>query len=231
MDAALVGMGILCVGAVVLLVALAMAVGVQRRRREERWRFAVQGWAKHHGWQAVFDPQVDWTARLPGSNARGVSMLLLGLIGDRQVGVGNYMYTTTSVSMTTGPNGTPMTMTTVHQHALVVAVVWVRTPTPSVTLHQRGAISRLGRRIFGDPVTATGHEEFDRRFRIEAQPPDAGRALFGPALMTEHLAHRVPLWSLYNGTLLAHVPGRIEDPATAPAMVAPLVRVADLLGR
>jgi hypothetical protein len=56
-------------------------------------------------------------------------------------------------------------------------------------------------------------------------------ALFGPALTGEHLAGRLPLWSLSDGVLLTHRTGRVKDPSGAPAMAAPLVRVADLLGR
>jgi hypothetical protein len=231
MDGSIVALGVLCVVTVTLTVVLVVVAGTVRRRRRERWRFEVRGWAKRHGWQVLFDPHADWTDRLPGRNSRGVSMLLVGTIGGRQVGVANYSYTTTSTSTSTDANGHMTTTTTTDNHDEIVALVWVRTPTPAVTLHQRGAISRLGRRIFGDSATATGHAEFDRRFRIESYPPDAARALFGPALMAEHLANLLPLWSLYNGVLLAHRPGEIEDPASAPAMVAPLVRVADLLGR
>jgi hypothetical protein len=160
-----------------------------------------------------------------------VRLLLTGLIGERQVSVGNYVYETTSTSTSTGADGSTSTTTTTHTHHLIVVVVPVHDAAPSLTLHQRGAVSRLGRRIFGDPATATGHEEFDRRFRIESMTPDAARAQFGPRLIAAQLAGEVPVWSLHNGTLLTYQQGRIKDPAMAPGFAAGLVRVANLLGR
>jgi hypothetical protein len=124
--------GAICVVLVVLAVALMVLAGVMHRRQQERWRFAVRGWAKYHGWNADFAPQVDWPERLPGRNRRGMSLVLSGAIDGRPVAVG------------------------------------------------------------------TGH---------------------------------LPLWSLHAGTLLAYRPGRIRDPAHTPALVAPLARVAGLLGR
>jgi hypothetical protein len=231
MDGDDIAFGAFCAVLVVLLIVLLVLAGVMHRRRQERWRHHVRGWAKYNGWNADFAPQVDWPERLPGRNRRGMSLVLSGAIAGRPVAVGNYTYTTTSTSTTTGPNGVISTTTTTHNHDFTVAVTWVAQPTPTVTLHQRGAVSRLGRRLFGESAGATGHEEFDRRFRIESPTPDAARALFGPLLVAETLAGHLPLWSLYAGTLLAHRPGHIKDPAHAPGMAAPLARVADLLGR
>jgi hypothetical protein len=225
-----IAIGISCVVGVALLVTLVIVASVAQRRRLERWRFEVGGWAKQNGWHADFAPQVDWPERLPGHNRRGMTMVLVGTVGGRRVAVGNYTYTTTSTSTSTDANGMTSTSTTTHNHHLVVTAVWVRTPV-SMTLHQRGAFSKLGRRLFGDGETATGHAEFDRRFRIESRTPDAARALVGPALIHEYLTGRPPLWSLHGGVLLAHSTGQVKDPGTAPGLVAPLTRVADLLGR
>jgi hypothetical protein len=225
MDGAVVG--VMCAGLVVLAVGLIVVAIVLQKRREERWRFFLRGWAKQRGWQVTFDPQVDWPERLPGRHKRGVTMVLSGVLNGRRVAVGDYHHTTTTTSP--GPNGT--TSTTTHTHRHIVTVVWLNRPTPSVAIHHRGPVSRLGRRMFGDPATATGHAEFDRRFRIESRTPDEARRLFGPALIAEHLADRLPLWNLHNGNLLAHQNGRIKEPDAAVTMITPLIRVADLLGR
>jgi len=222
--------GAICVVLVVLGIGLTVLASVAQKRRLERWRFEVRGWAKQNGWHADFAPQVDWPERLPGRNRRGMTMLLTGGVGGHQAAVGNYTYTTTSSSTSTDANGMTSTSTTTHHHHLVVTAVWVRTPV-SMTLHQRGAFSKLGRRLFGDGEAATGHAEFDRRFRLESRTPDAARALFGPALVHEYLTGRPPLWSLHGGVLLAHQTGQVKDPGTVPGLVAPLIRVADLLGR
>jgi hypothetical protein len=59
----------------------------------------------------------------------------------------------------------------------------------------------------------------------------AHRTLVGPALINEHLAGRVPAWSLAGPDLVMWQDGRINDPLQIEAMAGQLVRVADLLGR
>jgi hypothetical protein len=56
-------------------------------------------------------------------------------------------------------------------------------------------------------------------------------SLLGPALITEHLAGRVPEWSLADRDLLTWQYGYISSPAQIVTFAAPLVRVAQLLGR
>lgn len=46
--------------------------------------------------------------------------------------------------------------------------------------------------MFGADATATGHKDFDRQFRVHTKNPTLVRTLLGPALITEHLAGRVP---------------------------------------
>ncbi|MEV6280819.1 hypothetical protein [Nocardia sp. NPDC051832] len=93
----------------------------------------------------------------------------------------------------------------------------------------RGALSQLGRSLFGDKPTATGHAVFDSRFRITAPDEWAAHQLIGPPLIEAHLAGTVPLWSVLGQDLLAHYPGRLQA-GMIPACVPQLLRVADLLG-
>ena len=55
--------------------------------------------------------------------------------------------------------------------------------------------------------------------------------LLGPALRAAHLAGQVPPWSLQQTELMTYYPGNIDRPEQIPRCAAPLVRVADLLGR
>jgi hypothetical protein len=94
-----------------------------------------------------------------------------------------------------------------------------------------GALSRLGRSMFGDNAAATGHAAFDRQFRVQTRHPALAHSLLGPALITEHLAGRVPEWSLADRDLLTWQYGYISSPDQIVTFAAPLVRVAQLLGR
>ena len=103
-------------------------------------------------------------------------------------------------------------------------------PKPDA-VHARGALSRLGRTLWGDNPAASGDETFDRQFQILTKDPDLARSLIAPALIAEHVAGRVPEWSLTGSDLLPWQPGHIDDPPRIPMLVSPLLRVAQLLGR
>jgi hypothetical protein len=106
-------------------------------------------------------------------------------------------------------------------------------PHPPLAVRPRGALarSRLGRAVFGGNATATGHDAFDRKFRIQIEDPALTRTVFGPELIAEHLAGRAPAWSLAGQDLLTWQAGRIKVPDQIVALAARLVRVAELLGR
>jgi hypothetical protein len=93
---------------------------------------------------------------------------------------------------------------------------------------ERGALSRFGRVLFGDGATAVGQEDFDRAYRVVSKDP---RAVLSPGLVAEHVAGRLPEWSLHGNELLTYRGGRIGDPATIPDQFTPLLRVAALLDR
>jgi hypothetical protein len=84
--------------------------------------------------------------------------------------------------------------------------------------------------MFGDNATATGHDAFDQQFRVHTPNPELARTLIGPTLIAEHLADRVPAWSLTGHHLLTWQTGRISDPDHIAMLAKPLVRVAKLLG-
>jgi hypothetical protein len=205
----------------VLVVPALMMTAAARYRPTVQWRQRVADWAMRNGWKAEVRPKVDWTERLPGRNRWGVTMLLSGTTGGHEVAVGNYTYTT--IVETKPPN--------IRTRFLVVSVVRLPAPTPSVTLYRRGPASKLGRYLLGGSFIATGNADFDRKFRILSKHRKEATALFGPTLIAEHLAGRLPMWSLRDGLLLSYTDGQFRNPAEAPRTVAPLVRVADLLGR
>lgn len=209
-----------CLVGIALLVVLVVASVRRERRRQER----IRHWAAHSGWSVVAYPSLDWAGRLPGRNGRGISLLVSGRAYGRTVAVAEYSYTE---STPTGQDGAQ----TVTTHRFVVTAVRLDAWYPPIEVRPRGTLSRLGRAIAGDGATATGHDAFDRGFRIRAHDPALVRALVGPALIADHLAGHAPAWSLAGHDLLSWRPGRIDDPRWIPGLTAPLLRVAGLLGR
>ncbi|MFD0583900.1 hypothetical protein [Dactylosporangium darangshiense] len=222
MDSSVVLGGAVCLGA---FLALAIVVAVLSARRERRRREMLQYWAVRNQWQYQPRPQVEWWRRMPGRNRRGVTLALSGLVGGRPVSIAEYHYTTTST--TPGANGATSTTSSTHHYVLYV----VRLPRswPAVAVHRRGAMSRFGRTLFGDRATALGHEPFDSAYRISADRPELVRGMFGRDLVAEHVAGRLPEWTLHGDELMTYEAGRIADPAAIPARFAALVRIADLL--
>lgn len=97
---------------------------------------------------------------MPGRNRRGVTRALVGVQQGHQVSVAEYRYTETSSS---GNNTTSSTT-----HHFIVAVVHLDGPGATIAVQHRGALSKLGRSIFGDRATALGDERFDSRWRVTA---------------------------------------------------------------
>lgn len=221
------GCALLLITVVVLLVLLARYRAQQERERLQR----VHDWAEQHGWAVTYAPPVAWGARLPGGNRRGVSLAVSGQLHGYPVSVADYSYTETTTSTSTDANGHTTTSTTSTTHHLVVTVVRVPGSYPAVAVQPRGAMSKLGRAMFGDSVTAIGNDAFDRAFRVATRTPQAVPQLIGPALAAEHLAGRAPMWSLSGNELMTYRSGRIDDPAAVPVLAGHLVRVAQLLHR
>jgi hypothetical protein len=215
----------------VVFVVLVVAALVWKASRQRRRRERLVEWAARHGWEFTPTPAVDWASRLPGRNKRGVSLALSATIGRHPVSVGEYSYTETQVSTSSDGTGGTTTSTTSHTHQFVVLVVRLDQSYQPVAVQPRSGLSRLGRRLGRDDPNATGDDRFDRRFKVHASDPAYARQLIGPGLVAEHLTGTVPPWNLYGTELLAYRPGRLDRPEQVPALVAPLIRVADLLGR
>jgi hypothetical protein len=209
-------------------VALPVSLSMRRTRLHREWWAVLLAWAHRHGWTVTQDPSVDWTARLPGQRADGVSLLVSGAVDGRPVALAQYSYTTASTVMV-GNTMTPSSTT--HECVVCLARVPAELRHLSIAVEHRSGLSKLGRRIAGDSPTAIGNEEFDRRFKVWAQPAEVAQRVIGPALAAELLAGHLTMWSLQNGMLIAYHEGRIGDPDTFDALLAPLIRVATLLGR
>jgi hypothetical protein len=222
---------VLCALAVAAVVALVVVAVVLSARRERRRREALRLWATRHEWTYAESPPTDWARRLPGGNRRGVSLVLSGMHDTYPVSVAEYHYSTTSTSTSSNADGTSSTSTSTTTHRFIVVVVRLSQPGPAVEVQPRHALSKLGRAMFGDKPTAIGYEPFDRAFRILTKDPAAGRYLVGPALASAHVAGQVPPWSLYGTELMTYQPGHLRDPARIPDLVAPAIRIANLLGR
>ncbi|GLH99570.1 hypothetical protein Pa4123_48460 [Phytohabitans aurantiacus] len=214
-----------------LLIAFVVLATVLGIRHERRRRAALRDWAHRNEWRYVEAPRVDWMSRLPGTSQRRVTLALTGVLDGREVTVADYSYTRTSTSTTTGGDGRSQTSTSSTTHHLVVVVVTLPEPGPTLAVERRGGLSKLGRAIFGDKPAALGDERFDSKFRLTGPDPDTIRRYVGPSLAAEHIAGRVPPWSLYGRQLLTYYEARLDDAERILALAQPLVRVAHLLGR
>lgn len=219
MDALVPALVVVACLAVVVVIAVLIVVGVRREKERQR---RIRDWARGHGWTVTTRPTVDWSAQLPGRLGK-VTTLVSNVISGRPVAVGEYSYTSES------SNSDGSTSRTTHYY--LVSAVRLDAAYPPVAVHARGALSRLGRTLWGDNPAASGDETFDRQFQILTKDPDLARSLIGPALIAEHVAGRVPEWSLTGSDLLTWQPGHIDDPTRIPMLVSPLLRVAQLLGR
>jgi hypothetical protein len=219
---ALVVGGVVCVGG---FIALAIVLAVVAARRERERKEGLRRWATYNGWTMTLRPAVDWGRRLPGRNRRGVTLALSGTVDGRPVTIAEYYYTETTTS--TNANGSSTSSSTTYHYVLLLARL--NRPGPTISVYRRGALSKFGRSLFGDRATAIGHEPFDSEYRVAAKDASVVAHVLRPALVQEHIAGRLPEWSLEGQDLLTYRRGLIGDPATIPGQFAPLVRVATLL--
>jgi len=197
--------GIVVGGAVVALLVLFVVrqVGVQSRREKARLE-ALEQWARTHEWQLVSRPELEWVRRVPGRNQRGVSLAGSGTLHGRPATIAEYSYTSGE-----------------EKHRYVLLLVRLDHDYPAMAVYRRSSLSKLGRTLFGDTPTEVGNEPFDREYRVTG--------VVTAALVNEQVAANLPPWSLEGRELLTYRVGRIEDPATIPAELAPLLRIADLI--
>jgi len=202
--------------------ALVITLAVWSSRRERARVDALGQWASGHGWTVATRPAVDWGQRMPGHNRRGVTLALSGGLGGRSVTIAEYFYTQTTHH--TRANAASTSTTRTYQYVLLV--VRLQRPGPTMAVVERGALSRFGRVLFGDSATAVGQEDFDRAYRVVSKDP---MAMLSPSLVAEHVAGRLPEWSLHGNELMTYRGGRIGEPASIPDQFGPLLRVAELL--
>jgi hypothetical protein len=206
------------IGAVCVIFALLITlIAGYSIRRQRRHRDRMRQWADRNGWTFTLNPNVDWGRRLPGGNPNGVSHTFTGMLNGRQVNVAEY-------SVTDASDGT-----TTNTHHQVITVVRLHRPLPATDVEPRSRASRLAAKAFGAGETATGNPDFDRAFRIRTTEPATLNQWFSPALITAHIAGRVPKsWSVQGTELLCRQSGRLELDEIAGRAGAALP-LADLL--
>jgi hypothetical protein len=211
-------------------IAVTVVLGVLSVRQSRARMAALKDWALRNEWTVTWRPPVTWGNRMPGRNRRGVTLAVSGMINGRPVTIAEYSYTT-STTTTTGSAGTggPTTRSSTTTHRYVVLVVRLSRSYPSVGVYHRGALSRLGRSLFGDKSTALGEEEFDRAFRVTADQPGLVSTVLSRDLVAAHLAGQVPEWSVEGTELMTYRAGSIAEPGAIPGEFAPLLVVADLI--
>lgn len=211
-----------CAALVVLAIAGVVVAAVFAARAERRRKERLAAWASDSFWTYQVRPANNWAPLLPGHNKQGVTLALSGVVAGRTVSVAEYHYTTSS----TDAEGRSSSTT----HHYVVVAMGLPRPYPPMSVAARGALSKLGRSLFGEGKAATGNAAFDERFKISTRYPDEARRVVGPRLMAAHLANQVPAWAVSGDLLVYHFPGRITDPARVPGWAATAVAIADLLG-
>jgi hypothetical protein len=216
----LIGLG--CVALVGLVILIAV---LEQRRQRRRWA-SLAAWAARNEWAIVAKPDVDWGSRLPGRNKRGVAFALSGVVQGRSVSVAEYSY----VERTSSRRADGSSDTTTTTHHFVVTVARLNRALPSTSVGPRGTMSKWARSLFGPGETATGHQDFDRAYRIATADPAAIRHWCTPALINEHLVNGAPAWSVHGSELMVIRPGQIKDPEQIKTSVQPAVRLAALLG-
>lgn len=191
--------------------------GVRERQRQR----GLAEWATQYGWTVVCRPAVDWVRRMPGCHPGEVTLALSGAIARRPVTIAEYQYTTYSF--------TPPHLTSTIRYEYVLTVVRLRHPGPTIAVILRSGWSKLLRALFDDRETTTRYEPFDKAYRVVADDARYVRSLLGSDLVADHVAGRLPDWSLQGNELLAFRKGTIGDPAGIIAQFAPLLQVADLV--
>jgi hypothetical protein len=214
-------LGFIALVGVVFFTVVHFVDAVPERRRRDR----IRQWAAQLGWTEQDPRTAPWTSRLPGTDPHGVSLMFSGEVDGRRFTVAEYTH------IPSQPVRRPSTSRTGPPRHLVVVAIPVEASHPPVSVRPRGVLSRLRRIVGHGSAVATGNTGFDRQFQVTTEDPAAARRLLGPTLVTEHLAGRVPPWSVAGTELLGHWLGRIENPNQVRGLVASLARLAQLLGR
>jgi len=155
-----------------------------------------------------------------------VRRLLNGDIDGMRASVSDCTYETQHSS--TNADGHHTTTTTVHH--LVISTAQLNGFWPDMALTQRGLGSKMMRALGKRSPVESGHDEFDRRFRVDAADPGAAREYLSPALVQALTQGEVPPWSLRAGELLVVWHGAMR-PEDLDFHVWTLRRTAELLGR
>jgi hypothetical protein len=224
--------------AVVLLVLVALASwGYLRDRRREE---AIMRWAARSGWAVGKDAQVPFLNRLPGYERRKISLLLHSTIDGRPVAVAEYSWTRVSPGDSSDDAGDGILDSLLpdlfgdpssNSHQFLVTAVRLPRPYPPLAVaRRRHGLYGLRQKVVGGKAVSLDYPPFDAKFRVTTNQPELARRLLGPTLVAEHVDGRLPTWSVANHDLISWRPGRIGDPEKIPDEIAPLLRVADLLG-
>ncbi|MGE7002961.1 hypothetical protein ACQKHK_12560 [Staphylococcus capitis] len=224
--------------AVVVLVLVALAIwGYLRDRRRQD---AIIRWAARSGWTIQKDAQVPFLNRLPGYERRKISLLLHSTISGRPVAVAEYSWTRANPGSSYADAGDGILDSLVpdlfgdpslNSHHFVVTAVRLPRPYPPLSVaRRRHGLYGLRQKMAGGKAVSLDYPPFDDKFRVTTNQQELARRLLGPTLVAEHVDGRLPTWSVVDHDLISWRPGRLDDPEKIPEEIAPLLRVADLLG-
>ncbi|WP_225729611.1 MULTISPECIES: hypothetical protein [unclassified Nocardia] len=218
--------GAMCLAVVAVLILGLVAIPLRSHAEYKRLE-ALRQWATARGWSFAESGGAEWITRMPGTRRRGIGAIMSGQVNGRWMTIAEYWYLTEQ----TGTDSRGRSRTRTHTTYYVATVVHLDQSHPHIEVRTRGALSLLGRAVFGEKPTATGNPVFDKDFRILAADPQYSGWLVSKPLIDAHVARAVPEWSVVGNQLLAYYPGRLRDPDVAYGRGIGLLRVAELLGR
>src|SRR5262249_5616996 len=133
--------------AIVGVIGLAAGIGLGTRRVNQARLGALRDWGLRNEGAVGGQAAGGWGVRIRGDERHGVSLVVRGMVKGRPVAIAEYAYTTTS---TTAGGGAIAPRTTTTTHEYVLTVVRLSRAYPSIGVYHRGALSKLGRVLFGD---------------------------------------------------------------------------------
>ena len=226
---------IFCLLAPFLIIGGVVWLYVRSSQNEKKRVKSVEHWAIRNGWDLSRDTSLPFQDDLPGLRFRNrwVPLLLSSTVNGRPVAVADYTY------MKTDTSGSE-TSSEVRDTTMVTAVRLPRSyPHVSVRLRRGGAFSEaidkvfepvgkvfkalnpmtyVEEKVYGpDPVRLQlGHPQFDEKFEVHSSDPEFARRLIGPMLVAEHVADRVPTWTVVGEDLFTWRGDGITDPEKIP---------------
>jgi len=208
----------LCLGGILAFAAVVVVLG---RLRAGEAMATLESWARTSGWTIERQPDTGWTRRVSGRDDDRVTFAVRGVVDGRAVAVAEYHYSK-AYNGALGRRG--------QTYDRVLLVAQLRRPARTVAVSRRKSWQRSQHFMERDRPTSVGVEAFDLEYRVEAPDVRAVRMVIGEHLIAEHIAGRLPDWSVEGTEVLTYRDGRLGgDLSGIPTQFSAILRVAELI--